>query len=161
MSAITKNNPTTGQDWRKWVGITVGVAVLAFLASPNGPLGVFWRPAEGLFPPPSNGQLFMLVLLNIIEVVTFGLGISFVIFGYPLVRNAMPASKGLTLATYLSIAWLLVSWWPHDSLHFATGFNLNALIALEYAFHVSLMVTGAVLAYFFFALLRQRATAPR
>lgn len=150
-------NRETGRSWVKWLIVTMGLAFIAFLASPNGPLGGFWRPAAGLFPSPTTGQISLLILLNVVEVLTFGLGVSFLIFGYPTIKAALPASKGLTLATYLSIAWMLVSWWPHDSLHFAAGFNLNALIAIEYGFHVTLMVTGAILAYFFLTLLRQRA----
>lgn len=65
------------------------------------------------------------------EVVTFGLGVSFLIFGYPLVQSTLPASKGLTFAVYLSIGWLLANWWPHDSLHIANGLKLNGLIAIE------------------------------
>jgi hypothetical protein len=34
------------------------------------------------------------------------------IFGYPLMQAIAPASKRLTLWAFLSIAWLLVNWWP-------------------------------------------------
>ncbi len=145
----------TGQNWVKWLIVTLGLAVIAFLASPNGPLGGFWRPAA-VMPPPTGSQLPLLILLNIAEVLTFGLGISFLIFGYPVIKAIVPASKGLTLAAYLSIAWLLVNWWPHDSLHVAAGLNMNALIAIEYGFHITLMVAGVILGYFFLTLLKQR-----
>ena len=146
----------TTRLWVKWLIVTLVLAVIAFLASPNGPLGMFWRPSAEM-PHPAGVQLPLLVLLNMAEVVTFGLGVSFLIFGYPLVQSTLPASKGLTLATYLSIGWLLASWWPHDSLHVANGLRLNGLIAIEYGFHITLMVAGAILAYFFLTLLRQQA----
>ena len=146
----------TTRHWVKWLIVTLVVAIIAFVASPNGPLGAFWRPSPQV-PNPAGVQLPLLILLNITEVVTFGLGVSFLIFGYPLVQSTLLASKGLTFAVYLSIGWLLANWWPHDSLHVANGLELNGLIAIEYAFHITLMVAGVILAYFFLALLRERA----
>jgi len=144
------------RNWIKWLVVTLVLAVIAFLASPNGPLGGFWRPSAD-FPQPTDAQLPLFILLNVAEVLAFGFGISFLIFGYPLMQTILPASKGLTLAAHLSIAWLLLSWWPHDSLHVANGLNLNGLLIIEYVFHVTLMITGAILVYFFSALVRQRA----
>ena len=144
------------RNWISWVVVTLVLAVIAFLASPNGPLGGFWRPSAD-FPQPTDAQLPLFILLNVAEALAFGLGISFLIFGYPLVQTILPASNGLTLGAHLSIAWLLFSWWPHDSLHVANGLNLSGLLAIEYGFHVTLMVAGVILAYFFLALVRQRA----
>ncbi len=146
----------TSRNWVKWLVVTLVLAVIAFLASPNGPLGGFWRPSAD-FPQPADAQLPLFILLNVAEALAFGLGISFLIFGYPLTQSILPASNGLTLGAYLSIAWLLSNWWPHDSLHVANGMNLNGLLAIEYGFHVTLMVAGVILVYFFLALVRQRA----
>ena len=139
------------RNWIKWLVVTLVLAVIAFLASPNGPLGGFWRPSAD-FPQPTDAQLPLFIILNAAESLAFGFGIAFLIFGYPLMQTILPASKELTLAAYLSIAWLLFSWWPHDSLHVANGLNLNGLLVIEYVFHVTLMVTGAILVYFFLAL---------
>ncbi len=156
MSAEGQSRSTAAsRNWIKWLVVTLVLAVIAFLASPNGPLGGFWRPSPD-FPRPTDAQLPLFILLNVTEALTFGLGIAFLIFGYPLMQTIAPASKRLTFWTFLSIAWLLFSWWPHDSLHVANGMNLNGLLVIEYVFHVTLMVAGAILAYFFFALLRQR-----
>lgn len=157
MSAVTQY---PGQGARgsciKWLVVTIVLAVIAFLASPNGPLGGFWRPSAD-FPQPTAGQLPLFIFLNVSESLAFGFGVAYLIFGYPLIRNILPASKNLTLAAHLSIAWLLFSWWPHDSLHVANGTNMNGLLAIEYGFHVTLMVTGVILAFFVLALVRQRA----
>ena len=144
------------RNWIKWLVVTLVLAVIAFLASPNGPLGGFWRPSAD-FPLPTDAQLPLFILLNVAEALAFGFGISFLIFGCPLMQTILPASKGLTFAAHFSIAWLLFSWWPHDSLHVANGLNLNGLLVIEYVFHVTLMVTGAILVYFFLALVPQRA----
>jgi len=143
-------------SWIKWTVVTVVLAVIAFLASPNGPLGGFWRPSAD-FPQPTDAQLPLFILLNVTEALSFGFGIAFLIFGYPLIQAFLPVSKGLTLAAHLSIAWLLFSWWPHDSLHVANGINMSGLLIIEYVFHVTLMVAGAILVYFFSAMVRQRA----
>ena len=143
-------------NWIKWLVVTLVLAVIAFLASPNGPLGGFWRPSAD-FPQPTDAQLPLFILLNVTEALSFGFGIAFLIFGYPLIRAFLPVSKGLTLAAHLSIAWLLFSWWPHDSLHVANGINMSGLLIIEYVFHVTLMIAGAILVYFFSAMVRQRA----
>ena len=157
MSTESQNLGTAARrNWIKWLVVTLVLAVIAFLASPNGPLGGFWRPSAD-FPQPTDAQLPLFILLNVAEALAFGFGISFLIFGYPLMQTILPASKGLTLAAHLSIAWLLFSWWPHDSLHVANGLNLSGLLVIEYVFHVTLMITGAILVYFFVALVRQRA----
>lgn len=144
------------RNWIKWLVVTLVLAVIAFLASPNGPLGGFWRPSAD-FPQPTDAQLPLFILLNVAEALAFGFGISFVIFGYPLMQTILPASKGLTLGANLSVAWLLLNWWPHDSLHVANGMNLNGLLVIEYGFHITLIIAGVILAYFFLRLVRQRA----
>jgi len=62
----------------------------------------------------------------------------------------------LTRLAHTSIAWLLLNWWPRDSLHIHNGMNLNGLIGIEYGFHFSLMIAGAILAYFFYTVLQGR-----
>jgi len=139
----------------KVIALTLVLAAVAFLASPNAPLGGFWRP-DPTVAVPNSTQLPLFILLNIAEVVTFGLGVSFLIFGFPLIRAVSPASVPLTRAAHISIAWLLLNWWPHDSLHLHLGLELNGLLAIEYAFHITLMIAGGILAGFFIVLLKDR-----
>ncbi|MBI1878427.1 MAG: hypothetical protein HYR94_09405 [Chloroflexi bacterium] len=35
------------------------------------------------------------------------------------------ASLTLTRLAHLSISWLLLNWWPHDSLHVYNGHNMG------------------------------------
>ena len=132
----------------RWIGVSVAVAIMAFLSSPHGPLGSFWRPSPDM-PAPMGAQVPLFIFLNVTEAVSFGLGVSFLLFGYGLVRSVASASHALSLATYLSIGWMLVNWWPHDSLHQANGMNLSGLLRIEYGFHVTLIIAAAVLARFF------------
>ncbi len=137
------------------IALTLILGVIAFLLSPNAPLGGFWRPGPDV-PMPSSAQLPLFILLNVAEVVTFGLGISFLVFCFPFIRAISPASDLLTRAAHISIAWLLFNWWPHDSLHLHFGLELNGLLAIEYGFHLTLMIAGGILAGFFILLLRER-----
>ncbi len=148
------------QDWIKWMAVTLVIAIIAFLASPNGPLGAFWRPSPD-FPQPTEAQLPLFILLNATEALVFGFGIAFLIFGYPLVQTMLTASRRMRIAAYLSLAWLLVSWWPHDSLHVANGTNMSGLLAIEYGFHVTVMVAGVILVCFFLNMLRGRGASSK
>jgi hypothetical protein len=154
----TNTNATRTINWKPVLILTLVLAFVAVLASPNGPLGGFWRPSEGS-PTPTSAQLPLFILLNIIEGLAFGLGISFLIFGYPMVQAISPASTSLTRAAHVSIAWLLINWWPHDSLHIHNGLNLGGMLAIEYGFHTTLMIAGGIVAYFFLTLLRQKQSA--
>ena len=145
----------TQVPWPKVIGLTLVLGVIAVLASPNAPLGGFWRP-DPLSPAPTAAQLPLFILLNMAEGLTFGGGISFLLFGFPMLRAISPASERLTRIVHLAIAWSLLNWWPHDSLHIHVGMNLGGLLAIEYGFHVTLMICGAIMAWFFLVLLRGR-----
>ena len=129
--------------------LTVVVTIAALLLQP-----LLWPPAPGL-PAPAGVQLALFIGLAVLGALTFGAGASFLAFGWPLVRRATAQTGVPAWLVYLAIGWSLVSWWPHNNLHLANGDNLSALIAIEYAFHVSLYVTGLIVAWFFLATLRR------
>jgi hypothetical protein len=142
-------------SWAGGIVLTLVLALVAFFLSPTMPLGKFWAPSA-IMPKPVGIQLILFDILNILEVVTFGLGVSFLVFGFQYIRAISPASRGLTVASFVSIAWLLISWWPHDSLNLHIGINLGSLLAAEYGFHVTLMIAGVILGAFILTLLRRR-----
>jgi hypothetical protein len=109
---------------------------------------VIWPPNPHN-PVPNAAQLPFLIVLSALEALTFGLGVAFVAFGLPLVRRLARGSPAFTWTMFVGIAWLMLSWWPHDKMHLHNGLELNGLIAIEYTFHASLMVTAVVLAYTF------------
>ena len=139
------------KPWVKVLLVTVLIAAPAMVLGP-----VIWPPAAG-GPEPSGGQLPFFIVLALMESVLFGLGISFLLFGLPVVRRVSPDSKARAWAMYLSIGWLMVSWWPHDNLHISNGNNLQRLLFIEYGFHFTLMIAGLVLASCFLSLIRQRS----
>jgi len=143
-----------GLPWGKIVAVTLGVGALAFLASPNAPLGGFWGAPPEIGPEPTGMQVLLFIIIGIIQALVFGLGIAFLIFGFPLV-SAAPVSQGLAFVTYLAIAWSLINWWPHSNFHQTASENINTLLAIEYGFHITSIAAGLVVAYFFIEILRQ------
>src|SRR3989344_4945141 len=95
------------------------------------------------------------IFLSIIESVVFGLGVSFIVFGWPLFKQASRSYSPITKAMFVSIAWLLVSWWPHDNLHASNGMNLQGLLFIEYVFHLTLMIAVLIIANGFFKMIKQ------
>src|SRR6516164_7601141 len=72
---------------------------------------------------------------------------AFLLYRWPSIRTLAGGSKRMTYIMFVIIAWFLLSWWPHDNLHLHNGLNLQGLLFIEYGFHVTLMIAGAVLAF--------------
>ena len=135
---------------KTWVKVAL---VTALFAVPAMALGkVIWPPAPG-GPEPSAGQFPFYILLAVFEALTFGLGISFLLFGFAPLRRVVGATWR-AWAIYLGVGWFLVSWWPHDNLHIHNGNDLQGLLYIEYGFHVTLMLAGIVVAYSLLTMLR-------
>lgn len=132
----------------KIAAITIAVAVPAFLLGP-----VLFPPAEG-GPTPTAEQVPFFLFLGVGNAILLGLGVAFLIFGLPVLRKVSPDSKARAWAMYLSIGYLMVSWWPHLGLHASNGLDLQGLLYIDYLFHLPLEVAGVVLAYSFFSLFR-------
>ena len=151
MSVGAINETSTRTNRGMVLLVTVLVAIPAFLLGP-----VIWTPAEGS-PSPTATQLPFLLFLNFVQAAVLGLGVSFLVFGLPVMRRISPDSKARAWAMYLSIAYLMVSWWPHINMHVHNGpQNLQGLIIIDYLFHLPSMIAALVLAYCFFSVLRQR-----
>ncbi len=113
--------------------------------------GSVWPP-HATVPQPTGAQIPFLVGLSIAEAVALGGGIVFLLSGWRHIGRLTALPPWVRWASYLSVGWLLVSWWPHDNLHIHHALSMWPLIAIEYAFHVSLMAAGAILAYAFYRL---------
>jgi len=143
------------RTWLPVVVLTLIIAVPAFLVNP-----IIWAPAPG-GPAPTAAQIPYLIALDVMQAVFLGLGVAFLIFGLPIMRSISPDSKTRAWAMYLSIAYLMISWWPHIGMHVSNSpDDLQGLIYIDYFFHVPLMIAGAVLAYCFFSLVRHRVRDP-
>jgi hypothetical protein len=140
---------TRTTSWVKVLVVTVLVAILAFMLGP-----IIWPPAEGS-PSPTAAQIPFLLFLSLVQATVLGLGVSFLAFGLPVMRRISPDSKVRAWAMYLSIAYLMISWWPHINMHVHNGTELQGMIYIDYLFHFPSMIAALVLAYGFFSLLRE------
>jgi hypothetical protein len=129
------------------VAAVVVVASAAAFASSM----VLWPPPAFFTPPPSLLPFF--IGLGIIESVAFGLGIAFLIFGWPLVRET-GVGPFAAWGGYLGSSWSLVNWWAHDGFHRVTGLSFGGLVRIEYGFHVTLILGAVLTAYFFLSVAR-------
>jgi hypothetical protein len=137
--------------WVKVLLVTVVVAIPAFILGP-----IIWPPAEGS-PSPTATQIPFLLFLNLVQATVLGVGVSFLAFGLSVMRRISPDSKVRAWAMYLSIAYLMISWWPHINMHVHNApDNLQGLIYIDYLFHLPSMIAALVLAYCFFSLLWER-----
>lgn len=132
----------------KVAALTIAVAVPALLLSP-----VLFPPAD-VGVEPTSGQIPFFLFLGLSDAVLLGLGVSFLIFGLPVLRKVSPDSRARAWAMYLAIGYLMVSWWPHLGMHASNGFDLHGLLVIDYLFHLPLEVAGVVLAYCSFSLFR-------
>jgi hypothetical protein len=142
----------------KWLvaGTTAALTLISFALT-----RVIWPDAPGT-AQPSAGLLPFFIVVGLVESFAFGLGVAFLIFGWRMMKN-FGQGGGLALLTYLSIAWLLINWWPHDNLHRVVRFDFGRLIFIEYGFHVTLIAAAGCVAYFFVTTLRRmqaRTAAP-
>ena len=144
--------------WIKVLVVTLIAAVTAMVAGP-----ILWPTSDPpLFPEPTATQLPFFIVLQVVTSLTFGLGVSFLLFGWQVVRRVSADWKLRAWLMYLSIGWLLVSWWPHGHLHQHNGDDMQGLLYIEYGFHVAPMLAGLIVAYCFLSLMRERSgkTAP-
>jgi hypothetical protein len=138
---------------KTWMKIAL---VTLLFGIPTVPLGrILWPDAvtvTGL--EPVGTQIAMLISVSVIESLAFGFGIAFLLLGFSLIKRLAGGSRGWTWAVYLSMAWTLVSWWPHSNMHRVAG-NVDQLITIEYTFHVTLVICAVIISSFFLRLLNQ------
>jgi len=128
--------------------VTLVLTVAAFIVAP-----VIWPLSPDIVI--SEAEVPFFIFLSLVESLSFALGISFLIFGWPLLAKQGVLGDSLRVAMFVSVFWLLVSWWPHDNMHAAAGHDIGALLFLEYAFHFTAMVAAAIVAYGFYKLLEK------
>jgi hypothetical protein len=151
VSTAARTNPIVAAPPRWQVVAAVLVAGLPAFA-----LGrVIWPDPAGASAPP-GALLPVFIGISALEAVLFGVGVAFVLFG----RRWLPATGGgLATATYVAIAWSLVSWWPHDNFHRIVH-DWYGLAAIEVGFHVTLILSILVIGAFFLRSLRAAGSRP-
>lgn len=79
----------------------------------------------------------------------FGFGVSFLIWIMPKLQHIKGHVWLNSKAVGLSIAWLLLSWWPHDRLHLSNYESIHSFLYIEYGFHIPTIIAIFVVAYYF------------
>jgi hypothetical protein len=144
-------NAFTSRDRLRWFAVTVVVAAAAV------PLSfVLWRTPPGVATPPPSLLPFFVPIGVVIPALSFGFGVAFMLFGGKLMRTG--SATALSRASFISIWWLLVNWWPHANFHRVSSGWANVVV-IDYFFHTTVIVATGVVAVFFLAVLRERQVA--
>jgi len=134
--------------------IVLPIAVVAYLVEP-----LLFRPPPG--PQPSETQVLLLLLLRAFDSLLLGIGIAFVVYGWPLVRRVAPASRFRAMVMFAAVAWVTISWYPHIGLHgSAFGATVSGLLIIDYIFHIPLYLVGLALIWGVFGYLRNASRRP-
>lgn len=136
----------------KFALVAVPLAIISFL------LGrVIWPDPVGMAGPDAS-LIPYFMFIGALESLAFGLGISFLIFGWPRMISAVPGSSSLATASFVSIVWMLISWWPHDNMHRVNGMeNFAGLLRIEYIFHFTLIIAAFIVAMYLWKALGNRS----
>ena len=114
-----------GRVMKTWIKVSVVTIVVAVPALLLGP--VIFPPAD-VGVEPTAGQMPFFLFLALTDALLLGLGVSFLLFGFPVMRRVSPDSRLRAWAMYLSIGYLMVSWWPHLNMHAANGIDFGGLL---------------------------------
>lgn len=131
-SPVLIQNNMRSRNFFLFFSFTVSIA--AFLLA-----RVIWPEAADAAGPESAVQLAAAIGISFAEALAFGFGMGYLLCAWPRRTN------GWTVAEHLSLSWLLVSWYPHDNFHRVNGEHFVGLLIITYAFHVSLIIAGAIL----------------
>lgn len=127
---------------KTWIKATLIVILFGSQALMWG--RVIWPPAQSM-PQPGPGLLPFFYFLGLMEAITFGVGIAFILLIYASVFSVQKKYRTRAVLSSLSLFWLLTSWWLHDHLHAHNGDDLHGLIVIEYAFHLTSMIAALIL----------------
>ncbi len=126
---------------RSWgmviVAFVVGLA--AFVAAPH-----IWPMGPDVPMPPAN-LLPGYIALSAIEALAFGFAVAFAIFGWPAIRDLNLGAPWLNKLLFVTLVWFIGNWWAHDNLHMHNGLNMNGLLFIEIAFHMTMLACGITL----------------
>ncbi|MFD9568625.1 AMP-binding protein [Streptomyces sp. NPDC059982] len=126
-------------------GCAAGCAALPLFVAAMVLTPVLWPGSTDLTGVPGPWA-FLFFVLYVCESAAFAAGVLFLFAG-----RARMAGQGrgraLTTAAHLSVAYLLIAWWPQDNLYrLAARHDWPRQAALVYAFNVPLMLAGLIVA---------------
>ena len=131
--------------------LSIKVLIITFI------LGAFaFYAGQALWPKspdflPNATQLFLLNVIYFIEALLFGFGIALFYFGLAPIKETSKNMRRKTMLAFISLCWLLVSWYPHDIAHAYNGFSMKGLVIIEYAFHLTLIVATLLIVSYIYS----------
>ncbi|TSC75410.1 MAG: hypothetical protein G01um101433_880 [Parcubacteria group bacterium Gr01-1014_33] len=129
--------------------ITLLIGIPAFLLS-----RMIWSDLPGS-PTPTAIQLPFFLFLSAVQSLLFGFAFAFLIFGWRKTRHPDGRRQMVNQLAVISFFWLLAQWWPHDNFHRWNGDNLQGLLYIDYAFHLTIIIASLIIAYAFLVSLRE------
>jgi hypothetical protein len=97
-------------------------------------------------------------VLYFFETLSFGLGVSYLRFGFAALA-VLHRSKSFALLAHLSMAWLMLAWWPEDNMYrLSSATDWARQSQLVWTFNISSMLAAAIVAAFAMAAYRNAVT---
>lgn len=125
----------------KFLATTIVGTLVLLALHPAGPFGaLLWPQPAADDPAPEGAQLPLFLLLFVAEAAVSAFGLAYLLFGWRTTRGILPHRPRLALAAHLSLAYLLMQWWPHGNLHMSVPFSFGSILAIDYAFHFPIMI---------------------
>src|SRR5918994_2032878 len=94
--ATSDRRRTQMKTWVKVLIVTLLMAIPAFVLGP-----ALFAPAD-VGSAPSAAQMPYFMFLAALDAILLGLGVSFLVFGFPILREVSPDSQARAWAMYLS-----------------------------------------------------------
>lgn len=129
--------------------LVIGTA--AFFTGP-----IIW-PMSAAVPMPPPNLLPAYIGVSAIEALAFGFAVAFAVFGWPAVRDLRLGAPWLNRLLFVTLVWFMGNWWMHDNLHMHIALDMNRMLYIEFAFHVSMLACGVTLALSWMRLARYAA----
>ncbi|HLC56024.1 MAG TPA: DUF1059 domain-containing protein [Candidatus Nanoarchaeia archaeon] len=127
------------KTWVKFFIITLILGIPALILGP-----IIWAPSPDIHVTSSQFPFFAFIAL--VEALLFGFGVAFLIYILPIVKKKSDKS---TWWAFISLVWLLVSWWPHDNSHIHNGFDPAGLLIIDLTFHLTIILASLILTFYF------------
>lgn len=113
------------------------------------------RPPATWTNKPTEGQIAILITFEVLECLYFGIGVVFLVFiGAALPKLSARVKRWKAIGMYLSVGWILISWFPHVRLHAYFSANIWAFLAIDISFHWTVATASLFLAKFIFTFLK-------
>ena len=105
---------------------------------------------------PTSGLITFFTLTTAIESIFTGIGISFVFLVLTKYITVLNKHGILGWLSFVSIAWILISGYPHDNSHIAQGTELHGLVPIEIFFHGTLAIAALIVMKYFLKSLKSK-----